>query len=167
MLHVSQRAITLLPADVEERRRRMIVRPLECGALASAGDPPRAMGAVLFSGDVMPVVTLLFPSADARIANLRAALADMAPTSPLRPRLEARIDALLVAANEVPADLAGLAPALERWRREVFAADAELSARPLELAAAWELTAIELDRIGDPDAARAARHYAADAICQP
>lgn len=113
----------------------------------------------------MPAATILFPSIDARLANLRSALTDMAPTAPLRPRLEARIEALVIAANEVPGDLAASAPALERWRREVFAAGK--SARPLERAAAWELTALELDRVGDPEAAAQARRYAAAAICPP
>lgn len=111
------------------------------------------------------IATLLFPSADARIANLREAIADMPPNSPLRLRLETRVADLIVAANEVPGDLAHHAPALERWRREVFAAGA--SARPLERAAAWELTALELERIGDTEAARVARRYAATAICAP
>lgn len=113
----------------------------------------------------MPAATALYPSIEARLANLRAALLDMPDTSPLRDRLSARVADLVVASNEVPGDLAALAPALERWRREVFFAGA--SARPLELAAAWEVTALELERVGDPEAARDARHYAAIAICQP
>lgn len=109
------------------------------------------------------IATIFYPSIEARLANLRAALADMRPDAPLRPRLEARVEALVVAANEVPGDLADAAPALEKWRREIFAAGA--SARPLERAAAWELTALELERVGDADAARQARRFAANALC--
>ncbi len=111
------------------------------------------------------IVTLLYPSIDARIADLREAVADLPADSALRARLEARIDDLVVAANEVPGDLGGAAPALEKWRREVFAASK--SARPLERAAAWELTALELERVGDPNAAAQARRFAATALCEP
>lgn len=111
------------------------------------------------------IASIFYPSIEARLANLREALADMKPDAPLRPRIEARIESLLIAANEVPGDLAEAAPALERWRRQVFAAGA--SARPLERAAAWELTALELERIGDAEAGRQARRFAANALCAP
>lgn len=113
----------------------------------------------------MPIATIFYPSIDARLANLRSSVADLPADSPLRARLQARIDALLVAANEAPGDLAGAAPALEKWRREVFAAGR--SARPLERAAAWELTALELERVGDALAASQARRFAATALCEP
>lgn len=113
----------------------------------------------------MPIASVFFPAVETRIHNLREALQDLPESSALRERFEHRIAQLVVAANETPGDLAAVAPALERWRREVFAAGK--SARPLERAAAWELTALELERVGDPDAARQARRFAATAICEP
>lgn len=113
----------------------------------------------------MPIVTIFYPAIEKRIENLRSSIADLPDDSPLRARLESRLDALVVAANEVPGDLAGAAPALEKWRREVFAAGR--SARPLERAAAWELTALELERVGDASAAAQARRFAATALCEP
>lgn len=48
--------------------------------------------------------------------------------------------------------------ALERWRRTVLEADKRRS--PLDVAAAWELTAAECERLGNHDAADEARAMA-------
>lgn len=48
--------------------------------------------------------------------------------------------------------------ALERWRRTVLESDRRRA--PLDVAAAWELTAVECERKGLPDAAEEARAMA-------
>lgn len=106
----------------------------------------------------------IYPCASERIDNLRAALASPALPPEIRARREARLAALEDELLEAPPELALLAPALERWRREVLAMAHR--ARPLELAAAWELTALEFDRVQDVWAANHARHHAAAAIAR-
>lgn len=113
----------------------------------------------------MTLTASLYPSVGARLDNLRAAVASDALPPAVRARRMARIACLEDEAVEAPGDLAAAAPALERWRREVMA-NAE-NARPLELAAAWELTALEFERIGDTWGAERARHHAGAAICRP
>jgi hypothetical protein len=48
--------------------------------------------------------------------------------------------------------------ALERWRRRVLESDKRRA--PLDVAAAWELTAVECERLGNMDAAEKARAMA-------
>ena len=48
--------------------------------------------------------------------------------------------------------------ALERWRRRVLESDKRRA--PLDVAAAWELTAVECERLGNMDAADEARAMA-------
>jgi len=72
--------------------------------------------------------------------------------------LHAQRDALRALRRPIPE----AAPALERWRRQVLEARPPRSA--LERAAAWELTALECERAGNPDHAHRARLAAAQCL---
>jgi hypothetical protein len=95
-----------------------------------------------------------YPSIAEKITNLRRHRA-MATTPEAAARWDARIADLEIEAAENAPLLAEAFPALKKWSRAILANPTDRGA--LEIAAAWEFVAMELEQVGESSAAQLAR----------
>lgn len=105
------------------------------------------------------------PPLETRLANLRAWKARaLAKGATLAPVLEARLQALEAAALDERVDRASQAfrarfPALQQWALQILRTQGKRT--PLEIAAAYELVAVQCEEVGQFDLAAGALDLAA------
>ena len=102
----------------------------------------------------MTVVSYLFPSVWRRIENLRGHRDRIPDDAPNAATIDARIRELVAQADEIGPEFGERYPALESWRVQVIGDAASRTA--LEVAAAYELTALVAESLGEMDGAAVA-----------